>query len=152
SIGFLQACYLATQQIAAGKIETAVVATAEVDVHPDHPLGLQPSGGAVVLRPAAAENSGFGDFVFFNDLEHHDARHAVLALPDGGGFDAWIDVRSAGDANAVYAAAAAAVLDELLRRERLRWDEIAAVVPPQISPEFRRALEVRVPQLRTKLV
>lgn len=158
SVGFLQSCYLATQRIQAGLADTAVVATAEVEIQPSSPVGLQPSGGAFVLsvgRPAGEETAkvGFGEFLFTNDLNGFDRREVMTnRVSDDGKFQMEMLTRSAADLPQFYADAVALALPELLERDGLTWNDVAWVLPPHVGPTFAELLTERVPQLRDKLI
>ena len=148
SVGFLQACYLAAQRIQAGGSAAALVATAEVECTRSRPIGLQPSGGAFVLRaaPEGAGSSGFGEFVFCSDPDRVDARTAITSKNAEHGFH--LNIRQAPDLESVYCDLIARGLEELRERESLAWSEIDWVLPPYVGPEFSEALCRRVPELR----
>lgn len=155
SIGFLQGCYLAAQRIQAGRIPAALVATAEVEPHPQHPIGISPSGAAFLLQAGSTTTggaAGFGDFVFRNDWRRGFARTAISHLATGSDYDLKIDVTASPDLHADYVELLADAMDELRDLERLNWDDVDCVLPPHLGHEFLQLLADRVPQLRNKLV
>jgi amino acid adenylation domain-containing protein len=152
SVGFLEACCVAAQRIQTGRIETAVVATAEVENHPDEVrIGLTPSAGTVVLAPSEDGRAGFEEFVFVNAWEHLDKRFTSSRGCYTKGYG-WIVTETQPECLAAYAAALVDGMQQLRQRERLAWSDVAVVLLPQISPEFTRLMCDLVPEICDKLV
>jgi len=164
ALGFLQALHVAAHGVQSGRTEAALVTTAEVEPHAQHRIGLEPAGGAMLIGPSDGDargnrdgrgdgTAGFGDFVFRSDWRHVADRRADLKRIAGSAtFDAYVEVKTGVEFQARCVDLLVATMEELLDRERLEWDRVRAVLPPQISPEFLQLLRDRLPPLRDKLI
>jgi 3-oxoacyl-[acyl-carrier-protein] synthase III len=84
---------------------------------------------------------GFGAFAFHTHEEHSDLYTSVVSLDEKHGR---LRVRRRAELEGAYLAAVGAVVDEVLAREGLRRDDVALVVPAQISAAFLARLPAAV--------
>src|SRR5262249_42246436 len=138
SLGFLNACYLASRfaHIQPGT-QRVLVATAEIENNgqiPGAPLrGLQTVGAAMLLCTAQGGQSGFGGFVFgYYPQYQTDVR--TSASNRQGVATQKINVQPAFEDHCL--ACIPEVVRHLLQREGLTLDDIAYIFPPQISRHF----------------
>ena len=87
ALGFLEACYVASQMIRAGKHSTAMVVASEVEnnagLFPQKLLGLKETGSAVILDEAPDHQTGLGNFVFKCYTDHIDAFESYTGYNNG---------------------------------------------------------------------
>jgi 3-oxoacyl-[acyl-carrier-protein] synthase III len=145
SLGFFNACEVATRAIQVGKCRSAMIVTSEIEInakhHPDRLLGMCEAGSAIILESASEANRGFGPFVYHFDLAHSDAR-TMLGVKR---FDKpFFDLRQSADASDRFADAASAAVAKLLSQEGLSLADFDVVLPPQISPAFNQKLAERL--------
>jgi len=141
-LGFLNACHVAAGLIKAGRHRRAMILASEIEnnVGTSSPqrLGLKETGSAVILDAAPGEAAGgFGPFFFrsfpeyLGDFQSHASQF---------GSETQIVLHRAAELESHYVACAAAAAEEFLRGQQLDLSRIAAVFPPQISPDFIRRL------------
>jgi len=144
-VGFLNACWAASESILGGKFRTAMVAVAEVEnnrgVRPDHLLGVRETGSAVLLDEDPRGESGFGGFVFRYRAEGVDAYRTASRFQDG---VTYLAHERAPDLHERYLALIEETVRELLWVEGVDAGRLRAVFPPQISPAFTAALAARL--------
>ena len=74
SMGFLNACYVVQQMIAAENCKTAMIVAAEcennLDWFPDDLLGIRETASAIILNADPSNESGFSRFLFKYHLEY----------------------------------------------------------------------------------
>jgi 3-oxoacyl-[acyl-carrier-protein] synthase III len=145
SLGFLNACEVASRAIQAGKCKAAMIVASEVEInaehHPDRPLGLCEAGSAIILEAAADAGRGFGPFVYHFDLAHADARTITGVLRHAKPF---YDLRLSEDWEERFLDAAVSGVEKLLAREGLTIGDFQVLLPPQISPAFNAKLAERL--------
>ena len=138
SVGFLNACYLAAQMIAAGRFRNSMIVAAECP-HPTGPTGadrapIQAIGSAVLLTPTDSD-AGFERFLFRSFPEHVDAYSSGLVQDHGMTYLArhcsprWEDYLLRCVLEAV---------DEMMAAAGISCGDLHAIVPPQISKRFVR--------------
>lgn len=153
SVGFLNACHLASQMIASGNYRNGLVVAAECP-HPTGPtatsarLPIQALGSAVLLEPTDSD-AGFERFLFRSFPEHVDAYSSGLVQEQGITYLArrcsprWEDylLRCVLDA-----------VDEMVAIAGIPVGDLQAIVPPQISRRFVRRFAESVSVPRTRVV
>jgi amino acid adenylation domain-containing protein len=145
--GFLDACYVAEQMIRSGAHRHAMVMTSEIEnnalARPDHLLGLEEGGAAVILEPSD-DGSGLEAYLFKSFTLHLDAMESHTAMVDGIGA---LEISRRADLEDRYLECIAATVSELLTAQGLTADDLAVILPPQISKAFadRLANALQVP-------
>lgn len=113
--GFLHGCYVAAQLIAAGRHETAVVVTSEVEQNrtTGRPAsrGVQETGSALLLEAGDAPGAGFVGFAFKSFTEHVAAFVSCGAQDEHGPY---LHVERDGMLEETYLKCALATVGELL--------------------------------------
>jgi len=152
SVGFLNACYLASQMIAAGEFRNSMIVAAECP-HPTGPTGavrlpIQAIGSAVLLKPTHSD-AGFERFLFRSFPQHIDAYSSGLVQEQGVTYlsrqcsPRWEDYLLRCVMEAV---------DEMVAGAGISVGDLQAVVPPQISRRFVRRFMESLPVPRTRVV
>lgn len=153
AVGFLNACWAASEAILAGKFRTAMVVAAEVENNrgprPDHLLGLCETGSALILEEDPRGAAGFGAFVFRYGTHRLDAYTAAGRF--GGGVT-HLHHERAPDLHDEYLGRVEEAVRELLCVEGLDPARVQAVFPPQISREFVTSLAARLGLPRERFV
>jgi 3-oxoacyl-[acyl-carrier-protein] synthase III len=147
ALGFLNACFSAVAMIQAGRYRRAMIVAAEIENNAGLPpsagrRGIHESGSAVILAGSGDRRGGFGGFLFRDFLTHVDSFHAHLAQTDG---KAHMSFRQQAPLDCHYLTCLEETFRDLLAHERLSPADLAAVLPPQISPAFVAALRQRLP-------
>lgn len=138
SVGFLNACLVAGQMIAAGRFGNSLIVAAECP-HPTDPdrsafLPVEPIGSAVLLGPTDGD-AGFERFLFRSFPEHVDALSSALVQERG---TTYVARASSPRWEDYLLRCAAEAIDELLAAAGIGLDDVHAVLPPQISRRFIR--------------
>lgn len=153
SVGFLNACDIAAQMLAAGKGRNAMVVAAEVENNPPGlgrpPRGVHEAGSAVILTASDTETAGFGRFVFEYDEAHSGAIEAYTTHSDG---RTWLQVDADPNLADHYLKCVPGAVADLLAAEGLDPAQIDVVLPPQVSPEFITDLSDRIGVPRERFV
>jgi len=137
SIGFLNACYVAQQMIAADKFKTAMIVAAEnennADLFPDKVVGFRETASALILDSHTLTDQGFSSFLFSYHLDSLNA-YTTYYMP----WDTPPYLHVAKDANleAMYIASIIPAVQKLMQMEGLDGNRIDKVFPPQISSKF----------------
>ena len=137
SVGFLNACYVAQQMIAAKICNNAMVVAAECEnnsnIQSHEMIGIRETGSAFILDADSNSNKGFSRFLFNYDLESMDA-YATYFLTNEE--RAYLEIEKQDDLDELYIKCIVPAVRELLQAEGLNIDKIAIVFPPQISSGF----------------
>jgi 3-oxoacyl-[acyl-carrier-protein] synthase III len=147
TMGFLQACYLGAGMIRSGQARRVMIAVSEVEPNATRPewdqLGIATAGSAVILDSPAGGRSGFGDCVFESFVDHIEAYTSWVVIKDG---MSRMHVAQDPELENIYLKCIPETVDELMKSEGLRMDDIKVVLPPQISscliPRLAEALQV----------
>jgi 3-oxoacyl-[acyl-carrier-protein] synthase III len=144
-VGFLDACWVASEAILAGKFSNAMVLAAEIENNraaPPHPLlGLRETAAAVILDVGDDASRGFGRFVFRHWTDE-PRRFASRARFEAGMPFLQFERRPDLEQRCVSCIADAVL--ELLSIEQMTIADIAAILPPQPSPAWIDALAARL--------
>jgi len=143
ALGFLNACYLATVLIDAEAAEHVLVAASEVENNakpvPDSLRGVKETASAVMLDADHGGDEGFRAFRFTFFPEHEEALRVHGTAREwevNGRHVARLHMEiSPGLEDALIPCIVESVRD-FLAEEDLTWDDIAAVLPPQIATGF----------------
>lgn len=155
-VGFLKACYLASELARAGALERAMILAGEVEnnrrVQPDQLLGVEEMASAAVLSESADGEAGFLAFAFRDFLDAHD-----LERVDGGWNSegkAFVQIERQPELWKRCLECVAEAAAEFLTGEGVAADEVSLLVPPQVSTGFVSACADRLnlPAARTVTV
>jgi acyl transferase domain-containing protein/3-hydroxy-3-methylglutaryl CoA synthase len=141
-LGFLNACWAASEMLLARRFGNALVVAAEIEnnraVRPQALLGLCETASSIVLDVDEEGASGFGRFLFHYETDKLGAFASRSCLGPALEFERSPELADA------YLVAISAAVRELLALEGIRSRDVAAVLPPQISPGFVTALADRL--------
>lgn len=145
SIGFLNACFVAQQMIAAGNCERAMVVASECEnnasLFPDQLLGIRETASAIILDKHPEETKGFSRFLFNYDLASQDS-YQTNCSTSGPKPRLLIDKEL--ELEEKYVACIAPLVEKILQQEGLELNQIDRVFPPQISTKFIARLSERL--------
>jgi 3-oxoacyl-[acyl-carrier-protein] synthase III len=137
STGFLNSCYLGAGMIRAGRVKSVMIVASEIEPNAAHPewdqMGIAAAGSAVILDSQADGPSGFGHCVFESFPEHIGAFASWLVANEG---IQRMHITRHADLEALYLKCIPSTVEELLKCERLRMEDIKVILPPQISRSF----------------
>ena len=137
SIGFLNACYVAQQMMAAKSCKTAMIVAAEsennADAFPDELLGIRETASAIILDAHPSNDRGFSRFIFRYYVESIDSYTSYCNTRD---VKPYLSMVKDAKLEEMYIARIVPAVLELLRMEGLDLNQIDRVFPPQISSGF----------------
>jgi 3-oxoacyl-[acyl-carrier-protein] synthase III len=151
SIGFLNACYVAQQMIAAENCKTAMIVAAEIenntDSFTDERVGVGETASALILVSEPSGDKGFSRFLFRNDPESLNAYTTYYTPGDS---KPYLHVEKDANLEALYIACILPAVQELLQMEGLDFSNIDKIFPPQISSGFitRLSESLNIPRER----
>ena len=137
SMGFLNACYLGAGMIRAGRVKSVMIVAAEIEPNAARPewdqMGTAAAGSAVILDSVADGAAGLGHCVFESFTDHMCAFSSWLVTNQG---NPRMHITKHADLEAIYLKCIPRTVEELLKCERLRMEDIKVILPPQISRSF----------------
>ncbi|MEX2231041.1 MAG: 3-oxoacyl-[acyl-carrier-protein] synthase III C-terminal domain-containing protein [Cyclobacteriaceae bacterium] len=144
SVGFLNACYVAQQMIAAENCKTAMIVAAEsennADSFPDKLVGIRETASALILDSHPSNDKGFSRFLFSYDWESLNAYTTYCKTGDTnnktGDTKPCLHVVKDTNLEALYIECIFPAVQKLLQMEGLDLNRIDKVFPPQISSSF----------------
>jgi 3-oxoacyl-[acyl-carrier-protein] synthase III len=146
SLGFLNACFVATHMIQVDRIRNAMIVASEIENNADSGFaarrGLHEVGSAVVLDPSVDGRAGFRGFFFKDFPRHLDAFVSHTSQEEG---KTHLVVGKTGNLESLYVDCILDTVEDLLRTTRLDATVLKAVFPPQISPQFVARLANSLP-------
>ncbi|HCF60847.1 MAG TPA: hypothetical protein DFS52_22955 [Myxococcales bacterium] len=133
--GMLNAAQVLSALLLSGEAQVgmAVASEANGDRRPAPAYSYPPSGAAALIDLSPRESIGFGTFAFHTHDEFSELYTSVVSLKVARGR---IELRRGAELEEVYLSKARAVVDEVLEKDGLRREEVALVVPAQISKGF----------------
>ena len=153
ALGFLNACYVAQQMIAAENCKTAMIVAAEsennADSFPDELVGIRETASALILDSGASTDKGFSRFLFSYHVESLDAYTTYYKAGDS---KPYLHVLKDPHLEALYIACIITAVHELLQMEGLDLNGIDKIFPPQISSRFITRLSETFHLSREKFV
>jgi 3-oxoacyl-[acyl-carrier-protein] synthase III len=153
AVGFLNACCVAAGMIRSGEIKTAMVVASEVENNSGIPgedlLGIAEVGSAVILDRSPEGTRGFGDAVFMSFTEYRGAFSSELVYSGG---RARLHFERHAEIEAIYLRCVVPAVEEILRGAALRMEDVAVILPPQISASFASGLASTLNVSRDKVV
>lgn len=137
SLGFLNACYVAQQMIAAGRCEAAMIVAAETENNAGEfgvqQLGICQTASAIILDTHPAENKGFRRFLFRYFLK---SIVAYTTYCDTRNKEPFLQIEKEPTLTELYIECILPVVQEILEKEKLDLSQVAVIFPPQISSRF----------------
>jgi 3-oxoacyl-[acyl-carrier-protein] synthase III len=152
TVGFLNACHVASSMIAAGVHKTALVVASEVENQEGDAVrsrGIVETGSAVILDGTGPSGPGFRRFGFSYYTEHLEA-FTVDVTSEGGSVilhieqDPWLEE--------FYLECASDAVRRFLADAGLTLANVQVLIPPQVSPLFGQALAEEIGLPPDKLV
>lgn len=148
SLGFLNACHIIQQLIKSGICKTALVVASEIEnnseLFPDKLLGIQETASAMILDAHQNNGLGMSCFEFKYSIESMNlyTTSASYSLPANPKL--FLNINKANNINEKYIDLILNTVEDFLRKNGLRLDEINLVFPPQISTDFISELDKRL--------
>jgi 3-oxoacyl-[acyl-carrier-protein] synthase III len=137
TLGFLNACYVAQQMIAAGHCEAAMIVASESENNAGQPaderLGICETASAIILDLHPLETKGFNRFVF---RYFPDAIDAYTTYCDTRKQEPFLQIGKDPALEALYIDCIVPVVQEILAIEKRDRSQVTMVFPPQISSGF----------------
>ena len=153
SVGFLNACYVAQQMIAAGNCKTAMIVAAEsennAESFPEKLVGIRETASALILDSHPSDDKGFSRFLFSND---EDSLNAYTTYYRAGDTNPYLHVVKDTNLETMYIDCIFPAVQELLQIEGLDLNNIDKVFPPQISSNFITRLSEKLNLPRERFI
>lgn len=153
SIGFLNACYVAQQMIAAGNCTTAMIVASESENNavsfPDQLVGIRETASALILDSHPGNNKGFARFLFSYHGESLNAYTSYYTPEDA---NPHLHVAKDTNLESMYIDCISTTVQELLQIEGLDLNCINKIFPPQISSDFITRLSKKLNLPREKFI
>lgn len=136
-VGFLKACFLATELASVGKVRAAMVLASEVENNrgfdPDQLLGVEELASAVMMTESA-DGGGLLAFAFEDHLDFFDRESIVGGWDAAGRPRLWR--RNCPKLLDAYSAALRRSAKSFLDEQQLTVADIRLVLPPQVGGDF----------------
>lgn len=136
-LGTLYACFTAIQMIRANKAGNVMVVTSEVEnnrkLRPDHLMGIQESGAAMILAPNHNDRKGFGRFVFKYKDKFIGAMSSFATWKDGKNY---LSFSRHPHLEKNYIEVIKEAVNEMCILENVSLNDFDLVIPPQLSGHF----------------
>jgi len=146
AIGFLKACYVAGELVRAGSFQNALILASEVENNREFPkrplVGLRELATATLLHESPDGETGFVGFKFRSFDEHIGAIDSYGTWEDDG--IKFLAMERSEQADKLLLDCIETTAHEILRDYGLSRDDVAWLLPPQISPEFVAATASRL--------
>ncbi len=138
SLGYLNACWVASQMMEAKNIEACMIVASECENnardHPDKLLGVRETASAILLHRGPSPGKGFTRFVFRypgEALHTYTVRFRTFRHEKP-----YLEINKDPELEDIYISAIAPAVKDILQEEGLEPDAIDKVFPPQISSGF----------------
>lgn len=145
SLGFLNACDVASKMIKAAKHKTAMVVAAEIEnnlnVCSERLYGVAETATAVILDEDISGKTGFGTFLFEHFTDHIEALTSHAEHCKG---KPYLQFAKDPRLEDLYVDCIHKSVRKLLATEELDSSEIAVILPPLISSSFVSKLSVKL--------
>lgn len=137
AVGYLNACFVAQQMIAAGYCKAAMIVVGESEndtgSFPGERVGVCETASAFIVEATSASDKGFSRFYFNYQSATLNAytTYFITSAPQP-----HLYVKKDSDLESLYIACILPAVRELLQKEGLDPDRINWVFPPQVSSGF----------------
>jgi amino acid adenylation domain-containing protein len=153
TVGFLNACQVASGMIQAKKIKRAMVVASEIEnnaqAFPTELLGVSETGSAVILDESADGRTGFGNIVCKYFTDYLEAFSSYTQQRNG---KTYMHFEKDPDLETYYLHCIRDAVRELLSLEQLDLAQVSVILPPQISAQFIARLSEALNISRDKFV
>jgi len=153
SVGFLNACQVASGMMQAKKIKCAMVVASEIEnnaqVFPTELLGVSETGSAVILDESADGKIGFGNIVCKYFTDYLEAFSSYTQQRSG---KTYMHFEKDPDLETYYLHCIRDAVRQLLSLEQLDLAQVSVILPPQISAQFIARLSDTLNISRDKFV
>jgi 3-oxoacyl-[acyl-carrier-protein] synthase III len=145
AIGFLNACHVSQQMMAAGNCKTAMIVAAEIennaDSFPDKLVGVRETASALILESDPLSEKGFSNFLFNYNTESLNTYTTYYNARDS---NPHLQILKDPGLDALYIECILPVVEKLLKMEGLDLNHIDMIFPPQISSDFIKRLSEKL--------
>lgn len=140
AIGFFNACQVGVNMVQSQKVKNTLIVTAEIEnnkeFYPERKIGVEETAGSVYLVPSDNGTRGFGTFFIQKYTDFIDKRQTANQWQyDDGGKPCMI-IWEDEDIETAYFQCAIDAIEKFMVNERLTFDKISKIFPPQISGNF----------------
>lgn len=153
SLGFLNACHVAQQMIAAGSCNTAMVVASESENNagffPGKLVGIRETASALILDSQPSNEKGFSRFLFSHHGESLNAYTSYYKPEDA---NPYLHIAKEPNLESMYIDCIFPAVQELLQMEGLDLNSIDKIFPPQISSDFITQLSEKLNLPRERFV
>ena len=153
SMGFLNACHVAQQMIAAGSCNTAMVVASESENNagffPGKLVGIRETASALILDSQPSNEKGFSRFLFSHHGESLNAYTSYYKPEDA---NPYLHIAKDPNLESMYIDCIFPAVQELLQMEGLDLNSIDKIFPPQISSDFITQLSEKLNLPRERIV
>ena len=137
TVGFLNACYVAQQMIAAGNCKAAMIVASEAENNaarfPDELLGIRETASAIILDVHQLNDTGFSRFLF---KYHEEYLNDYITFCDTSESHVYLDIIKDVNLEALYIDCILPAVQEILAMEKLDMNQVNVIFPPQVSSGF----------------
>ena len=145
AIGFLNACHVSQQMMAAGSCKTAMIVAAEIennaDSFPDKLIGIRETASALILESDPSNEKGFSNFLFNYNTESLNTYTTHYRTRDS---NPHLQILKDPDLDTLYIESILPAVEKLLNMEGLDLNRIDMIFPPQISSGFIKRLSEKL--------
>jgi 3-oxoacyl-[acyl-carrier-protein] synthase III len=145
AIGFLNACHVSQQMMAAGSCKTAMIVAAEIennaDSFPDKLMGIRETASALILESDPSNEKGFSNFIFNYKTESLNAYTTYYRTRDR---NPHLQILKDPGLDTLYIECILPAVEKLLKVEGLDLNHIDMIFPPQISSGFIKRLSEKL--------
>jgi 3-oxoacyl-[acyl-carrier-protein] synthase III len=145
AIGFLNACHVSQQMMAAGSCKTAMIVAAEIENNaesfPDKLMGIRETASALILESDPLNEKGFSNFLFKYNTGSLDTYTTHYRTRDT---NPHLQISKDPGLDALYIECILPAVEKLLNMEGLDLNDIDMIFPPQISSAFIKLLSEKL--------
>jgi 3-oxoacyl-[acyl-carrier-protein] synthase III len=145
SVGFLNACFVAQQMIAAGNCRTAMIVAAETennrDFFPSELAGIRETASALILDTDPANETGFLNFHF---SYHNEFINAYTTYSNPHDLKPHLHISKDNALEFIYIDCILTSIRELFKSVNMDLSDIDMIFPPQLSSHFIQLLSEKM--------
>ena len=145
AIGFLNACHVSQQMMAAGSCKTAMIVAAEIENNADSftgkLMGIRETASAMILEPDPLNEKGFSNFLYEFNTESLDAYTTYYRTRDS---KPHLRILKHPGLDGLFIECIPPAVEKLLKMEALSLNDIDMIFPPQISSCFIKRLSEKL--------
>lgn len=153
ALGTLNACYVASGMLQAGKLKRALIVASEIENNYGAPTqvlrGLKETSSALILETSADGKEGFGAFLFQDFADYIGAFTGYTFQENR---QTYMHFEHDSNIEHYYLRCIRETVNQLLAREQLTLSQVNIIFPPQISATFLSRLSDELHVSRDKFV